>query len=415
MLDLVLDQQAAADEAFDAHPTTARLERRDRAFARLLILTVLRRLGEIDAAFRPHLRFAPKERQAIQILRLGTAQLLFLKTPPHAAVNESIRLAGKRLAHLVPMLNAVLRKVAAGGPPARSEAEAALLDTPPWLLESWNAAYGPATAEAIAAAHLREAPLDIAVRSEPAHWAELLDGTIMPGGVIRRPHGAIEELPGFADGAWWVQDLAANLPARLLGDVKGHAVLDIGAAPGGKTMQLAAEGAGVTALDISNDRLARLQANLARTKLEAEIVAGDALTWRPPHPFPFILLDAPCSATGTIRRHPDAMRNRKPDDIKRQVESQRRMLDAAAEMLAPGGRLVFAVCSLQIEEGEAQVQPFLGRQNGRMRLDPVSPEELPGLEMAVNADGCVRTLPSHLDAAGGLDGFFIARFRRSSH
>lgn len=413
MLELVLDQQAAADEAFDAHPMTARLERRDRAFARLLILTVLRRLGEIDAAFRPHLRFEPKERLAIQILRLGTAQLLFLKTPPHAAVNESIRLAGRRLAHLVPMLNAVLRKVAASGAPAPSEEAAGQLDTPAWLLESWTAAYGQETARAVAAAHLREPPLDIAVKSEPSRWAELLDGTLMPGGIVRRAHAVIEELPGFADGAWWVQDLAASLPARLLGDVAGQAVLDIGAAPGGKTMQLAAAGAAVTALDISSERLARLKANLERTRLTADTVTGDALTWRPAQPFPFILLDAPCSATGTIRRHPDAMRNRRPTDVTRLIETQALMLDAASAMLAPGGRLVFAVCSLQVEEGEMHVQPYLDRHAGRMHLDPVRPEELPGLEMTVGDQGCVRTLPSHLEAAGGLDGFFIARFRRA--
>lgn len=415
MLGLALTSRAeAADEAFAAHPATGELDRRDRAFARLLILTVLRRLGELDAAISPHLRFQPREPEAMNILRLGAAQLLLLGTPAHAAVNESIRLAGGKLAHLIPMLNAVLRKIAANALPERSAAEKAALNVPAWAMTDWAQALGEPEAVAVAEALLQEAPLDLAVPHDADGWAAKLGGALLPGGTHVRleGHAVVEELPGYEDGAWWVQDFAAGLPARLLGPVSGQRVLDIGAAPGGKTMQLAAVGAKVTALEASRERCGRLKANLGRTRLDADIVVADVRAWRAPEPYPFILLDAPCSATGTARRHPDVLRAKNETDVERQARLQAEILEAAYPMLAPGGTMVYAVCSLQAAEGERQVEAFLKRHRDLARL-PVEPAELPGIEEARTGHGDVRTLPSQWPERRGMDGFFIARLRRN--
>ena len=298
-------QPQPLDELFAREPQFARLERRDRAFAQLLVLTVLRRTGEIDAVLEPHLRFAPPDARVLHLLRLGSAQLLFLRTPPHAAVGETVRLASGPLARAAPMLNAVLRKVALTGNSVLSDLDAARLNTPAWLWDSWVEAYGEPLTRAIAAAHQTEPPLDLRPARNGAKWAEALGAEMLPGGALRRPTGgAVEDLPGFAEGAWWVQDVAAGLPATLLGLVAGQRVLDIGAAPGGKTMQLAAMGARVTALDVSPARTERLRTNLERTKLAAELVTADVREWQPDEKFEAVLLDAPCTATGTIRRHP---------------------------------------------------------------------------------------------------------------
>ncbi len=401
-----------ADEALVGHPAFEDLDRRDRAFARLLVLTVLRRLGELDALARPHLRFEPKDLRARNILRLGTAQLRFLGTPAHAAVNETVRLAVGKQAPMVPMLNAVLRRVA-DAPPV--ELDAARLDTPSWLFNSWTAAYGEPAARAIAAAHLAEAPLDLVVKGDPAPWVEALDGRLLPGGTLRCPGGGpIDQLPGFAEGAWWVQDLAATFPARLLGDVAGRRVLDLCAAPGGKTMQLAAAGARVTAVEVDADRALVMRANIARVGLEAavETVVADARAWSPEMPFDLVLLDAPCSATGTIRRHPDILWAKSAEGLARLTGLQDELLLAASRMVAPGGKLAYAVCSLQPEEGPQRIKAFLEREPGFVR-DPIGREELLGLPVDLTPEGELRTLPCHLAEEGGMDGFFVARLRRS--
>ena len=406
----MLHERRALDTALAGHGGFARLAGRDRAFARLLAATVLRRLGEIDAALAPLLsRPLPVgAARVMNALRLGTAQRLFLDTPPHAAVDTTVRLLDGRLSGFKGLANAVLRRVAATAAPA----DAARRNTPDWLWRSWSAAYGEETAAAIAAAHLAEPPLDLTVAGDAETWRDTLQAALLPTGSLRRPIGGDPAaLPGFEDGAWWVQDAAAALPARLLGPVAGKRVIDLCAAPGGKTAQLAAAGADVTAIDRSPQRLARLRANLERLGLGAEVVEADADAWRPDRPADAVLLDAPCTATGTIRRHPDIARIKTAADVAKMAAVQDRLLRAAVEMTAPGGRLVYATCSLQPEEGPARVAALLGG-GAPLRLDGISALEMPGLSDAIGADGTVRTLPCHWKELGGLDGFFIARFRR---
>ncbi len=415
----VLDRGRPLDQAIANHESFPRLEPRDRAFARNLLATTLRRLGQIDSVigrFLSH-ELPSRGRPVLHALRLGGAQLLFLGTPPHAAVDGSVRLAESRaLASYKGLINAVLRRVSREGPGFIAEQDPARLNTPDWLWRSWSRAYGGATARAIAEAHLAEPPLDLSAHAEPERWAEALGGSVLPTGSVRRPAelgGAVEGLPGYAEGAWWVQDAAAALPARLLGDVAGWSVIDLCAAPGGKTMQLAAAGARVTALDRSRQRLERVAANLARLRLSAELVAADAASWRPAVLAEAVLLDAPCSATGTIRRHPDLPWLKRPEEVAALAATQDRLLRAAAQMVKPGGLLVYCVCSLEPEEGAPRVAALLDRSP--VRLEPLRPGEIPGLpQEAITPEGALRTLPSHWAALGGWDGFYAARLRRVS-
>ncbi|HMR31910.1 MAG TPA: RsmB/NOP family class I SAM-dependent RNA methyltransferase [Geminicoccaceae bacterium] len=401
----------AFDEAFEGHPRLAKLAVRDRAFARLLVTTVLRRLGQIDRVVSPLLRFRPKEIPVENMLRLGAAQLLFLHTPAHAAVGETVRLAAGRFPKQAPLLNAVLRKLASEGAAAIEAQDAAKLNTPKWLWESWSAAHGEDTARAIATAHLGEPPLDLAVVADAERWAGELGAEILPGGTLRRRAGGlVDALPGYDEGAWWVQDAAAGLPARLLGAVKGKRVLDLCAAPGGKTAQLCAAGAEVTAVERSPTRAEMLGLNLGRLGMTADIVVADALEWQPALPFDLVLLDAPCTATGTIRRHPDIPWIKSPEDVSRLTAVQERLLRAALGFTGPGGTIVYAVCSLQPEEGEQRVAALLAE--GGVEPLPVRRAELGGLEARIDTAGQVRTLPCDLATSGGLDGFFIARLRR---
>ncbi len=415
LLAAVLDHGRPLDEALAGHAGLAALAPRDRAFARLMVATALRRLGQIDALLDSCLdRPLPaRARRVRHALRLGVCQLVFLGTAPHAAVDSAVTLVaglhgGARFRGLT---NAVLRRLARTGAAAAAEQDAARLNTPDWLWESWTAAYGAETARAIAAAHLAEPPLDITAAREPAAWAARLEAEILPTGTLRRPlRGPVEALPGYDEGAWWVQDAAAALPARLLGGIAGETVIDLGAAPGGKTAQLAAAGARVIAVDRAK-RLARLRENLARLKLAAETVAADILEWRPSAPAPFVLLDAPCTATGTIRRHPDVARIKSPADVDRLARTQDRLLDAAADMLAPGGRLVYCVCSLEPREGPERARALLARRGDLVR-EPIAADEIGGLSEAITAEGDLRTLPCHLAGRGGLDGFYAVRLRR---
>ena len=400
------------DETFQGHPQLGKLAVRDRAFARLLVTSVLRRLGQIDHTALPLLRYRPKELTVTNLLRLGAAQLLFLSTPPHAAVAETVRLAAGGFRREMPMLNAVLRKLSAEGRKLLEGQDAARLNTPKWLWDSWAAAYGEDRARAIAEAHQGEPPLDLSVARERERWADALGAEILPTGTLRRRGGGlVDALPGYDEGAWWVQDAAAALPAMLLGSVKDRRVLDIGAAPGGKTAQLVAMGAMVTALERSPKRAEFLVRNLGRLSMDAGIVVADALEWQPPAPFAAILLDAPCTATGTIRRHPDVPWAKSPTDVTRLAELQARLLEAAVGMLEPGGLLVYAVCSLQPEEGPQRVEALLAA-DPRLARDPIAKAELKGLPVPLTAAGEVRTLPCDLAASGGIDGFFIARLRR---
>ena len=411
VLDLVLGDRRPLDEVLAGHPKQSLLPPRDRAHARLLAATTLRRLGQIDAVLDAFLRATPRSIRVRNLLRLGAVQLLFLSTPAHAAVGETVALASGRIGFARGLANAVLRRVAREGPPLIEAQDAARLNTPDWLWQSWSKAYGEERAGAIAQAHLVEPPLDLTVKDRPDLWARRLDAAQLYGNTLRRPAGgAVEDLPGYAEGGWWVQDAAAALPARLLPEVAGRVVIDLCAAPGGKTAQLAAAGARVIALEASSRRAERLSANLQRLGLGAEVVVADAREWRPEHRAPRLLLDAPCTATGTIRRHPDIAWHKTRADVLRLAKLQHELLANAALMLAPGGALVYASCSLQPEEGALLIEAAL---EGGLPLErwPIAPEELEGLAVERTPAGEVRTLPSHLPGQGGLDGFFIARLR----
>jgi 16S rRNA (cytosine967-C5)-methyltransferase len=405
----VLHRRRALDDALAEHAALAALEPRDRGFARLLVATTLRRLGEIDALIDARLERPLPERaaKARDVLRLGVAQLVFLGTAPHAAVDRAVTAMAGRHASYRGLVNAVLRGIARDG---YVPADGGRKNTPDWLWESWRAVYGEDPARRIGEAHLNEAALDISVKSEPERWAAALGAKILPTGTLRRDGGgAVTELPGFAEGAWWVQDAAARLPVRMLGEVAGKRVADLCAAPGGKAAQLAAAGARLTAVDISPKRVALLRENLARLALEAELLAGDVRRFQSEAPFDAILLDAPCSGTGTIRRHPDIARLKTQGDVTRLSATQREMLDGAAAMVAPGGTLVYAVCSLQPEEGAQQIEALLARNSALARA-PLRSGEVP--DEFVTAAGDLQTLPCHWAEHGGIDGFYAARVIR---
>jgi 16S rRNA (cytosine967-C5)-methyltransferase len=400
-----------------ARPAVAALEARDRALARLIAATVLRRQGELEHVLNTFLeKPLPADKGRLwPILLTGAAQLVCLSMPPHAVVDIAVELTRRdRGAHrFAKLVNAVLRRVGERGVSLLADQDGVRLNTSGWLWQRWQDAYGPETARRIAEASLVEAPLDLTLKSgvpaEAQAWAERLGGALLPTGSVRvAAHGRIEDLPGFAEGAWWVQDAAAALVVRLAGDVAGRSVADLCAAPGGKTAQLAAAGAQVTAVDVSASRLARLRENLTRLHLQAEVVEADAATWSPGRTYDVVILDAPCSATGTIRRHPDILCLKRSEDIARMAELQQTVLANAAGLVAPGGLLVYAACSLEPEEGERQVAAFLAAQSRfeRQAIDPVSLGTDPAW---FTAAGELRTLPFHLS---GMDGFYAAYLRR---
>ena len=388
------------------------LSGRDRAFARLLVATVLRRLGQIDALIAQCLNIplAPRAMLVQDILRLGVAQLLFLRTPPHAAVATSVDLAQSRgfVSHKG-LVNAVLRRLSIEGRERIETQDAPRLNTPDWLWQSWSRAYGEPTARAVATAHLKEAPLDLSLRNDAETWRAALEGVLLPTGTLRRAAGgALATLPGYAEGAWWVQDAAAALPARLFGDVAGRDVIDLCAAPGGKTAQLATAGARVTAVDRSPRRLERLVANLKRLNLAVEAVGADALSWRPPRPAEAVLLDAPCSTTGAIRRHPDVPHLKSPEDVARLSMVQENLLLAAIDMLQPGGTLVYCTCSLESAEGPERIESLLHSGAPVVRIG-IEADEIGAEPEWITPEGDLRTLPCHFHAYDGIDGFYCAR------
>ena len=414
----VIERGRPLDDALEASADFPRLQPRDRGFCRHLLATLCRRLPEIDAALarlvaKPLPEKAPFSRMA---LRLGAAQILFLETPPHAAVSTSVDLLPPREQGFKGLVNAVLRRLTREGR-ALTGAAAARTNTPAWLLQRWIAAYGETAALAIGQQHLAEPPLDLTPKAggEAEGLAEKLGATLLPTGSLRLPPGAgdITKLPGFAEGAWWVQDAAAALPARLLGARAGEAVADLCAAPGGKTLQLAAAGAAVTAVDLSAERLKRLKENLQRTGQQAEVAAADVAGWQPDRTFRRVLLDAPCSSTGTLRRHPDIALHRSADDLPPLVALQAKLLRAAAALVAPGGTLVYAVCSLEPEEGPAQVEQFLTETSAFVRA-PITAGDVGDRAELITAEGDLRTLPCHLAEAGGMDGFYACRLIRGA-
>lgn len=415
-----LSGRRTLDAALDAEFGTsglAGLDARDRAFVKLLSTETLRRLGQIREALSRFMhRKPPRSAGSFDaVLAISACQILFLETPAHAAVDQAVRLMerDRQARRYKGLANAVLRRMAENREAILAEQDAPRLNLPGWLRTRWEAAYGAETARAIAAAQLVHPPLDLSLKADADSWADKLGGRVLPTGSIRlETPGAVTGLEGYGEGAWWVQDAAAALPARLLGDIAGLRVADLCAAPGGKTAQLAAAGAQVTAVEVSPGRMKRLKSNLTRLGLTAEFIEADAAEWRPDAPFDAILLDAPCSATGTLRRHPDIAWTRSAADVKAMAKVQARLLDAALDMVRPGGIVVFATCSLEPEEGEAVVRPAL--EAGGAERVPIAPQEIGGLEACINPDGDLRTLPCHDPGApGGMDGFFATRLRRS--
>jgi 16S rRNA (cytosine967-C5)-methyltransferase len=403
----------AAADTFGATSLSAR----DAGFARAIVSTSLRRFGQLQALIATFVPKAPLPHKAgptLEILIAGAAELLFLDVAPHAAVDAANRLAqaDTKAVHFLPLINAVLRRVANEGAAIVARQDAAVLNTPDWLWTRWVSTYGEPDARAIATAHLGVPPLDLTMKSPADAWPECPDAEhLAPGRLRLKDAGRIEALPGFETGRWWVQDFAATLPAILLGDVSGRRVIDLCAAPGGKTLQLASQGARVTAIDVAPDRLALIRENLARMNLEAELVEADAREGQPSEPAPFVLLDAPCIATGTIRRHPDLPWIKSAADLTISDSLQSELLDAAADLTAPGGTLVYAVCSLEPEEGSEQVESFLRRRTDFSRAPITSAEVFDATFVAANGD--LRTLPSQWSDRGGMDGFYAARLRRS--
>jgi len=416
----VLRRKLALDEQLSgrgAHPGLAGLADRDRALMRRLTATVLRRLGTLRHIVGGFLDkgFPADAPRAETVLLVGAAQILWLEVPDHAAVDLSVRLAqaDRRAARYAGLVNAVLRRVAQ----AREAKllETTVLDTPQWLFARWVKTYGRDTARHIAEANGHEPALDLTVKRDADAWADHVHGRVLPTGSVRTlAQGAISLLPGFAEGAWWVQDAAAALPVHLFGELAGKTAADLCAAPGGKTAQLANAGAQVTALDRSPARLARLRDNFARLSLQADIIAADALEWQG-GPFDAVLLDAPCSSTGTIRRHPDVPWLKSEAELAVLTGLQRRLLDRAVELTKPGGTLVYCVCSLEPEEAEHQIEALLARDS-RVIRKPIAAADVYGRAEFVNADGDLRTLPMQLPDPdprwGGIDGFYAARLVR---
>lgn len=404
LLDAVLRRGQAIEQALDA--AAKDLDRReDRALAHAIAAAVLRRMADLDALIdgATRLRLAD-DAKARMVLRIALAQALDLGTPPHAAIST-----------VLPLVDGGPRKLVHGVFGTLLRGDGALPDVatlPPAVAARWAAAWGDAVVDAAGRAITAPPPLDLSLRdpATTAEWVERLGGESRMPGHVRLPAGAqVPALPGYDDGAWWVQDLAASLPARLLGNGPGRA-LDLAAAPGGKTMQLAASGWNVTAVDASESRLARLSDNLTRTGLAADIVAADLLDWTCHKPADAVLLDAPCSATGIFRRHPDVLHRAHSRLIADMAALQAKLLARAANWVRPGGRLVYATCSLEPEEGEAQIEALLARRDD-FAIDSVRADELPA-GLAAQTRGWLRTLPGTLADAGGMDGFFIARLVR---
>ena len=426
ILDGVLHKHRTLDDQLEgagAHPGLKTLADRDRALMRRLVATILRRLGTLGHLLSRLLdRGIPTDAPRAQsALLIGAAQILWMDVPDHAAVDLSVRLvqSDRRAAKYAGLVNAVLRRCAREGQPLIEEVKSQTLDIPPWMLARWIAAYGETTAREMALAIGNEPSLDITVKSDAPQWANRLHGETLPTGTVRTLlQGSVTMLPGFSEGQWWVQDAAAALPARLFGDIAGKSIVDLCAAPGGKTAQLAQGGAHVTAVDRSPARMARLRDNLTRLSLQAESVVTDAAEWPGSGNggYDGVLVDAPCTSTGTIRRHPDVAWLRQEGDIAALSALQKRLLQNAVGLLKPGGTLVYCTCSLEPEEGEQAVASLLDAEPG-MRRVPVEPGEVAGITEILTANGDLRTLPCHMPHSdprlGGLDGFYAARLVKS--
>jgi len=412
LLNDIFFKRRSFDEAMAGASRFEELSSRDRAFVRLLVATVLKRARQMDAVLQHFLHepsSALKPANLINIFRLGIAQLVFLKTPEHAAVNTTVELAeAEGMGYQKPLVNAIMRRLTREGFPEMTDRDAGKFNTPEWLWTQWMTDYGVETALDIAAANLGEASLDISVKSDPALWAEKLEATLLPTGSLRKMTGGfIPDMPGFAEGEWWIQNAAAALPAKLFGDLAGKTVVDLCAAPGGKTAQLCAAGAKVIALDRSAQRVVRLKENMERLKCDVETVIADGAQWKPAALVDAVLLDAPCSATGTIRHQPDILHLKEMKDQEKLTALQRRLIANAANMLKPGGILIYCTCSLQTAESEAQLDWALS-QNLPLKLSPITADEVPA--EFITDRGEIRCLPQHWQDIGGIDGFYVVRF-----
>ncbi|MCV6545732.1 MAG: methyltransferase domain-containing protein [Cohaesibacter sp.] len=419
----VLSEKKLLDEAYQAEIETGPLRKlpgNDRAFAKRMVITLLQHLGEIDSILAMFMeRGIPKKSGPLRnILRLGVAELLFLNVPSHAVVDSAVShfRTWRKYAGFKGLTNAVLRQVSQKGAECLKDIDAAKANLPVWLYEDWIKSYGKEAVEHMMdVCNAPTTPLDLSVKAHDTKTQDIasqLEGQWLPTGSLRlATHGKVDELAGFEDGLWWVQDTAASLPVKMLGDVNNLDVLDLCAAPGGKTMQLAALGAKVTALDLSGKRLQRIQKNLDRTGLEATLIQGDALKQKFQTKFPAILLDAPCSATGTMRRHPELIHQRNAADIAHFAKIQARMLRHAANLLEDNGCLVFCTCSLQQAEGPDLVANFL-MEYPDFSIDPIEAEQNPELAAFIQGDGSIRTRPDQMAELGGLDGFYAIRFRK---
>ncbi|MFN7114348.1 MAG: RsmB/NOP family class I SAM-dependent RNA methyltransferase [Alphaproteobacteria bacterium] len=424
VLNDIFFQRRSLDEAYvQADAALSALESRDRGFVRLLVATVLKRAPQMDAALAALLHEPLenlKPQQLINVLRLGIAQIVFLQTPAHAAVSTAVDLAAAAgIEWQKSLVNAVMRRIAQEGIVQPDAREAGRMNTPDWLWQQWVNDYGVETALDIAAAHLADAPVDFTVKENPEQWAEHLGAALLPSGSLRLPTaGFVPGLTGFDEGAWWVQNAAAALPVKFLaahfgGELRGKKIIDLCAAPGGKTAQLAALGADVIALDRSAPRLLRLRENMARLKLDVETIAADGAAWQPQQPLDAVLLDAPCSATGTIRHQPDVLRLKDMRDQDKLAGLQRRLMVNAMQMLKPGGVMVYCTCSIQKAEGEAQTDWLLAQNTGAV-FSPIRTGEVAGINAMLTARGELRALPQHWHEHGGIDGFYAARFVKNA-
>ncbi len=424
LLAAVVDASASLDGLTDpAHgqPNFRALDARDRSLVRAILMSALRHRSTVEALLARRLeRPLPANARALShALHVAAAQILFLDVPDSAAVDLAVTQAKSdpRLARFAGLVNGVLRNLIRVKARALPAALAQTREAADWFAERLETAYGVEKAATILAMHRLEPPVDFTVKEDPQRWAEALGGIVLPTGTVRiaRLEAGVDTLPGFEEGEWWVQDTAASLPAKLLGDIAGARVADLCAAPGGKTAQLIHAGANVTAVDLSKSRLKRLAENLKRLRLDAQIVESDIRKFQPDIPFDAVLIDAPCSSTGTVRRHPDVPWTKSRADIEKLAALQRALLDHAVTLVKPGGRVVFSNCSLDPAEGEAMLETFLA-ETPEVSLDPVRSDELPGIAAFVTPEGFMRTTPADSLAeaplAQGLDGFFAARLVR---
>jgi 16S rRNA (cytosine967-C5)-methyltransferase len=391
----------------------------DRGFIRHLVTTTIRRLGQLDKIIN-HMtktKLGNTQMAVRHVLRLGITQLLFMEVPAYAAVDSSVGMIetklSKKLQYLKNPVNAILRNVDRDREQLLKKFGNTRLNFPKWLLKSWDARFGNAIVKEMIAVCLEEAPLDITIKPQlkSEDWANSLQGKVVRENTVRlEKSGKINDLAGYHEGEWWVQDITATLPASLLGAKEDDTLWDLCAAPGGKTAQSAAKGIAVTAVDMSHKRLKRLEENMKRLNLNVDVITSDVLNFKPSVKADYILLDAPCSSTGTVRRHPEILHSRQPQEVKELVNLQSEMLDHVSSIMKKGSILVYSVCSMEQEEGPDQINALLQRDRSLKRKE-ILKEELVGLEQAILETGDVQTLPHFIE--GGMDGFFIARLEKT--